>query len=153
MDARGELVHYVDDLCQVLDKTLHMQSLQGSTMAAKMLHLMMTTLTITIPEEYRSSNKSFDLPVKDFLSIREWGEPGSLKNLKIKWYVPGDAEVKCAESLLHKYLLPELEMLNKYAKGEQTVTREALRRSLKIIIAILGSLSVLPLWKEPVCQL
>lgn len=153
VDARGEVVHYIDILYKILDKTLHMRSLQGSNMAARMLHLITSSLTYMQPEESRSCSEPYTLPVKDFLSIREWGNPGDLRNLNISWYVPAETEVKCVENLLHRYLIPELETLEKYSNGEVTLTREVLRRTLKIVVAMLGSHPVLPLWEEPALEL
>lgn len=57
------------------------------------------------------------------------------------------------QELVNKYLIPELETLTKYAEGEITVSREYLRRSLRIIISILAGQTVFPIWEEPALQL
>ena len=87
------------------------------------------------------------------LVFREWGKAQNIKDLKISWYVPGDKEIGLVQSLINKYLLPEIDKLNKYASGTLTLSREELRRSLKIVISILSSHPVLPIWDEPAIQL
>lgn len=87
------------------------------------------------------------------LLYRSWGCPGDLNNLNIHWYTPAEKEISCIQSIMNKYLVPELEKLEKYSAGQLTLTRDDLHRSLKIIISLLGAQSVLPLWKEPALQL
>lgn len=70
VDARTELLNYSERLMNILDRTLHMNSLSGSQMAARMLEVMMTSLTYVLPTEYRSCSTPYNTPVKDFLSIR-----------------------------------------------------------------------------------
>lgn len=70
VDAKSELLHYSDRLTKILDRTLHMNSLTGSQMAARMLENMVTSLTYILPTEFRSSSTPFDTHVKDFLAIR-----------------------------------------------------------------------------------
>lgn len=85
--------------------------------------------------------------------FRKWGVPEKLKDLNISWYIPGETEINCVQSLINNYLIPELDLLSKYANGELTVTREHLRRSLRIIISILAAQTVFPIWEEPALQL
>ncbi|KRT85387.1 hypothetical protein AMK59_1215, partial [Oryctes borbonicus] len=153
VDGRSELVHYIDRLTQILDKTLYMKSTEANKMSAMLLQVIVFSLSFTQPNEDRSVSQSLDLDVKDFLPIRSWGCPGDLNDLNIDWYSPGEKEVDCVQSIINKYLLPELEKLQKYSTGQVTLTRDDLHRSLKIIISLLGAQSVLPLWKEPALQL
>lgn len=57
------------------------------------------------------------------------------------------------QDLLNKFLVPELENLMKYSKGEILLSREYLRRSLRIIVSILVAQTVFPMWDEPALQL
>lgn len=87
------------------------------------------------------------------MSYRRWGAPEKLKDLNISWYIPDRKEIDCVQELLNKYLVPELETLTSYAKGETLVSREHLRRSLRIIISVLAAQTVFPVWEEPALQL
>lgn len=60
----------MDQLNRILSRTLYMTSLAGSQIAARMLELMLTSLTFIHPKDFRSCNKSYDTHVKDFLTIR-----------------------------------------------------------------------------------
>ncbi|KAF5303620.1 hypothetical protein FQA39_LY09867 [Lamprigera yunnana] len=153
LDGHSELVNYIERIIKILDRTLHMASTQGSRLAAHVLNLLMTSLSFSQPLEYRSCSKSYDVPITEFLTIREWGEAGNIKNLNISWYVPGETELECIKMLLYKYLLPELEILDKYSLGEVVLERKQLNSHLRIVSAILACQSVLPLWKEPAIQL
>lgn len=60
----------MDRLERILKHTLHMSSTVGSEFAAHMLEVMMSSLTITRPTEFRSCSKPYDTPIQDFLTIR-----------------------------------------------------------------------------------
>lgn len=76
-----------------------------------------------------------------------------MEDLNIQWYTPGEKEVACVQNVVNKYLIPELEKLKKYTEEDLSLSRDDLRRSLKIITSLLGAQTVLPLWKEPAIQL
>ncbi|XP_017776330.1 PREDICTED: proteasome activator complex subunit 4-like isoform X2 [Nicrophorus vespilloides] len=149
VDVNSEIIKYIDRITQILDRLLFMASLQATVMGGRMLSIITTTLTFTQPKEYRSTSVPYDTSVKDYLPIREWGKAGQLKDLNISWYMPGEKEIECAQMLLNRYLIPELEKLEKYADGELELNREERRKSFKIVVASLGCHTVLPLWKEP----
>ncbi|KAG5878460.1 hypothetical protein JTB14_022783 [Gonioctena quinquepunctata] len=153
VDGRSELLHYMDRVTNILDRTLHMTCLIASQIASRMLELMMSSLTNIQPSEVKSCEMDYDTPVKDFLSVREWGKAQKVKDLNISWYVPGKKEVAAVQQLLNKYLVPELSKLEKHSNGEINLTRQGLKQSLKIIISILSCQSLLPMWEEPVFQL
>lgn len=69
VDARDELVNYIDRLTTILDQTLHMKSVRGSTMAAHMLNVIVTSITTIQSTEFQSINIPFK-PVKEHLTIR-----------------------------------------------------------------------------------
>lgn len=87
------------------------------------------------------------------LNFREWGKPQAVKDLKISWYEPGDKEISLVQTFINKYLISEINKLEEFVSGKTTLSREELRRSLKIITSILSSHAVLPIWKEPAIQL
>ncbi|KAJ8924060.1 hypothetical protein NQ315_006837 [Exocentrus adspersus] len=153
IDGRSELLHYMDRLTNILDKTLHMACLNASQLASRMLDIIMASLTNVQPTEIRSSSTDYSTHVKDFLSVREWGKAEKIKDLKISWYVPGKQEVGEVQKLLNKYLVPELNKLDAYSTGELTLTRQELKQTLKIIISILSCQPLLPIWEEPVFPL
>lgn len=70
VDGKSELVHYIDRLTKILDKTLHMKSTEANKMSATLLQVIVFSLSFTQPREYRSVSESLDSDVKDFLPIR-----------------------------------------------------------------------------------
>ncbi|XP_072396223.1 proteasome activator complex subunit 4-like [Diabrotica undecimpunctata] len=153
VDGRSEILNYLDKLTNILDKTLHMTCQSASQLSARMLELMMSSLTNIQPTEIRSSAVDYSTPIKDFLSIREWGKAQQIKDLKISWYVPGTQEVAAVQNLLERYLLPELQRLEKISSAEETITRLELKQSLKIVTSILSCQPLLPMWEEEVYPL
>nr|CAH7732828.1 unnamed protein product [Callosobruchus chinensis] len=153
VDGRSELLNYMDRLISILDKTLHMSCLLASQLATKILELVMNSLTTTTAPEVRSSDTDYASHVKDFLPVREWGVAYQLSDIKISWYVPGPNEVQAVQQLLNKYLVPELQSLEKHTSGEITLSRQDLKQSLKIISSILFCHQLLPIWEEPVYHL
>lgn len=55
--------------------------------------------------------------------------------------------------LLNRYLPHEIECIENYINVSGSVTREELRRTLHIVLAVLGAQTVLPMWQEPAIQL
>lgn len=136
-----------------MDKTLHLTCRQAGHFAARMLENLIGTLTWCTPSESKSCSQDYSLPVKDFLSIRKWGKAEKCENLNITWYVPGNDEINCVQQLVNKYLVPELEKINKFSNDEYNFERQELQQSLFIIVAILAGQVVFPIWNEEPCNL
>ncbi|KAL3232022.1 hypothetical protein MRX96_023105 [Rhipicephalus microplus] len=88
----------------------------------------------------------------EYLPIREWGRAGDIDHLDIKWHVPSSEELACVQDLLETFLQPELQALLGWSRGERTLSREEVQRSLNLVLdCILGAGLALPLWPgEPV---
>ncbi|CAH1169598.1 unnamed protein product [Phaedon cochleariae] len=153
VDGHSEILNYMDRITNIMDKTIHMTCLSASLLAARMLELMMSSLANIQPTEMKSCDVDYSLPISEFLSVREWGKAEQIKDLKISWYVPGKKEVEAVQKLLEKYLVPELNSLEKHSSGDITMTRQELKQSLKIIISVLSCQPLLPMWDEPVYPL
>lgn len=155
LDCNGRaLVPYVDELVRILDRTLHLNCRQGALMASKLLDFLLTSLTVIQPFEFRSQPELFCRPVGECLTVRQWGAPGTIRRLGIRWYQPGGDEIAAVQLLLDRYLPAEVQCLERYISGAgPPLTRDQLRRTLHIILAVLGAQTVLPMWKEPAIQL
>uniref|UniRef100_A0A6P7GVF6 Proteasome activator complex subunit 4B-like n=1 Tax=Diabrotica virgifera virgifera TaxID=50390 RepID=A0A6P7GVF6_DIAVI len=89
----------------------------------------------------------------NFCYFREWGKAQQIQDLKISWYVPETQEVAAVQNLLERYLLPELQRLEKISSAEESMTRLELKQSLKIVTSILSCQPLLPMWEEEVYPL
>lgn len=67
---------------------------------------------------------------------QDWGRPGDLWNLDIRWHVPSVEETSFAFYLLDLILQPELQRLQRFAQGEQDMSRYA-KLSLSVHLCLL----------------
>merc|ERR1719481_1832410 len=66
-----------------------------------------------------------------------------LQELNVTWYRPGQQEMAVVTSLLERYLLPVMDQLAAFSRGEKVLTKEELQRSLKLVFRILVGVSEL----------
>ncbi|KAA8583909.1 hypothetical protein FQN60_015117 [Etheostoma spectabile] len=150
-----KVLPYRSNLVQILQLTLHLKCKQGYTLACNLLHHILRSSALTYPTEYCSVPGGFHQPTSDYLPIKEWGRPGDLWNLDIRWHVPGVEETSFAFYLLDLILQPELQRLQRFAQGEQDMSRDDVLQSLTIIQhCLLGAGSLMPPLKgEPIPEL
>ena len=58
-----------------------------------------------------------------YLYEQHWGSAGDIDNLGLQWVQPGAAEAEALHGLVNTFLVPELRLLRKVAKGETTLSR------------------------------
>ncbi|KAL0269474.1 UNVERIFIED_CONTAM: hypothetical protein PYX00_007188 [Menopon gallinae] len=150
---RGTLP-FVPSILAVLDRTLHLSCREGYKIASKILNHLLVSLTSTCPTEQRAVSRSYDLHVKDYLSVKDWGKYANYRRLNLEWHVPGPEEIAAVQEIVSKYLPVELERIEKHISDEKPLSRSELCCSLKVILGILGGQQVFPLWEEdPICLL
>ncbi|XP_041866071.1 proteasome activator complex subunit 4A isoform X1 [Melanotaenia boesemani] len=150
-----KILPYRSELVQILQLTLHLKCKQGYTLACNLLHHILRSTALTYPTEYCSVPGGFHKPVCDYLPIKDWGRPGDLWNLDIRWHVPSVEETSLTFYLLDLILQPELQRLQRFAKGEQDMSRDDVLQSLTIVQhCLLGAGSLMPPLKgEPIPEL
>ncbi|KAF7220060.1 proteasome activator complex subunit 4A isoform X2 [Nothobranchius furzeri] len=150
-----KLLPYHSGLVQILQLTLHLKCKQGYILACNLLHHILRSTALIYPTEYCSVPGGFLQPVSDYLPIKDWGRPGDLWNLDIQWHVPSVEEISLAFYLLDLILQPELQRLQRFAKGEEDMSRDDVLQSLTIVQhCLLGAGSLMPPLKgEPVPEL
>uniref|UniRef100_A0A672JF04 Proteasome activator subunit 4a n=1 Tax=Salarias fasciatus TaxID=181472 RepID=A0A672JF04_SALFA len=150
-----KILPYRSDLVQILQLTLHLKCKQGYTLACNLLHHVLRSTALIYPTEYCSVPGGFHQPISDYLPIKDWGRPGDLWNLDIRWHVPSTEEISFAFYLLDLILQPELQRLQRFAQGDQDMSRDDVLQSLTIIQhCLLGAGSLMPPLKgEPIPKL
>ncbi|KAG7241635.1 hypothetical protein INR49_025411 [Caranx melampygus] len=150
-----KILPYRSDLVQILQLTLHLKCKQGYMLACNLLHHILRSTALIYPTEYCSVPGGFHQPVSDYLPIKDWGRPGDLWNLDIRWHVPSVEETSFAFYLLDLILQPELQRLQRFAQGEQDMTRDDVLQSLSIVQhCLLGAGSLMPPLKgQPIPEL
>uniref|UniRef100_A0AAQ5XJE7 Proteasome activator complex subunit 4 C-terminal domain-containing protein n=1 Tax=Amphiprion ocellaris TaxID=80972 RepID=A0AAQ5XJE7_AMPOC len=128
-----KILPYRSELVQILQLTLHLKCKQGYTLACNLLHHILRSTALIYPTEYCSVPGGFHQPVSDYLPIKDWGRPGDLWNLDIRWHVPSVEETSLAFYLLDLILQPELQRLQRFAQGDQDMSRDDVLQSLTIV--------------------
>lgn len=150
------LLKYRDIIKQVLGRTISLESRKGYTLASTMLQNLLKALTSTYATDFRSTNVPWT-EYEDFTKhfpIRDWGRPGDIKDLKVAFHVPDEAEQTYAKELLELFMFKELDYLSSWTKNGTYASREAVRRSLTIIVdCISGAAASLPAWPGDNVQL
>ncbi|XP_035696564.1 proteasome activator complex subunit 4-like isoform X3 [Branchiostoma floridae] len=144
------LVAYRDQLVPVLKRTLHLTCKDGYQQAGLLLRHALRALTLIYPQEYRSMPFRFDRPLDEYLPIRDWGTPGNLFELGLRWHIPSLEEKKLALYLLDTFLQPELDRLEQHSEGTSALSRDELQRTLMIVHdGLIGAGAIMPMWEEP----
>ncbi|XP_072167902.1 proteasome activator complex subunit 4-like [Diadema setosum] len=137
---------YKDTLMSVLKATLHVTCKAGYDLACQLLKNWLRAMSLSYPREFCSVAKGFDRPLTEYLPIRDWGKPGDIHNLDVKWHQPSEEGVACIKDILDTFLQPEIKKLRDYTKGE-VMSREKLLQSLIIVSStLLGAGAVIPRW-------
>jgi len=55
--------------------------------------------------------------------FQEWGCPGDLRCLNIRWHIPTDDEKAFAAELLQEFLVGEFSSIRQHVSGAKTLTR------------------------------
>jgi proteasome activator subunit 4 len=133
----------------VLDRALLLKAREAYLSSGAVLNNLLKSLTTIYPTDFRSIAEAYDRSLAEYLPIRDWGKPGDLNNLQIKWHFPSKEERLLAEKLLRRYLETNLNKLDEHVDQINTLSREALQRTLSHTLdCILGAGAVLPPWQE-----
>uniref|UniRef100_A0AAQ5Y407 Proteasome activator complex subunit 4 C-terminal domain-containing protein n=1 Tax=Amphiprion ocellaris TaxID=80972 RepID=A0AAQ5Y407_AMPOC len=148
-----KILPYRSELVQILQLTLHLKCKQGYTLACNLLHHILRSTALIYPTEYCSVPGGFHQPVSDYLPIKDWGRPGDLWNLDIRWHVPSVEETSLAFYLLDLILQPELQRLQRFAQGDQDMSRDDVLQSLTIVQhCLLGAGVPFPLFADYILE-
>uniref|UniRef100_A0AAR2JD79 Proteasome activator Blm10 mid region domain-containing protein n=1 Tax=Pygocentrus nattereri TaxID=42514 RepID=A0AAR2JD79_PYGNA len=140
-----KLLPYRTQLVQILQLTLRLRCKQGYSLACNLLHHILRSTALTYPTDYCSVPGGFNRPLNQYLPIKDWGRPGDLWNLQVQWHVPSAEETAFVFYILDLLLQPELRRLQKYAQGEQDMSRDDVLQSLSIVQhCLLGAGCMLP---------
>lgn len=139
------LLPYRTQLVQILQLTLRLRCKQGYSLACNLLHHVLRSMALTYPKDYCSVPGGFNRPLSEYMPIKDWGRPGDLWNLQISWHVASAEEKAFIFYILDLLLQPELQRLQRYAQGEQNMSRDDVLQSLSVVQhCLLGAGCMLP---------
>ncbi|XP_063047941.1 proteasome activator complex subunit 4A [Engraulis encrasicolus] len=142
-------------LLRTLRVTLHLKCKRGYSLACNLLYHTLRATALIYPTEYCSVAGGFSRPLNQYLPIKDWGRPGDLWNLDIRWHMPSAEGRAFVFETLDQLLKPELERLQKHTQGTQDMSRDDVLQSLCIVQhCLLGAGSLLPpLRGDPIPEL
>lgn len=121
------LLAYGEQLVDVLKATLHLKCKEAADLAGNLLHHLLRALTLIYALDHRSTTMDWNKPLTEVLPIREWGVPGYLYNLQLKWHIPTKEEKEFTAEILETFLLPELARVRKHISQEEVMSRWVMR--------------------------
>lgn len=144
------LLPYAGDLTGVLNRALKLSCREGYQLAGAVLSNVLRSLTTIYPTDYRSVSECRHND-SEYLPLRDWGRPGDVNNLRMKWHMPSPEERAFAGQLLQCYLFENLQLLQRHTDASSgALPREVLQRTLSHSLdCVLGSGALLPPWDEP----
>lgn len=147
-----EIMKYIDDFLPLLDQLVNFRCI----MTTKKIGLTLLGLIGNISSykvlEYQNVPESYKKPLTEYLPIRHWGEKPR-KGDTVNWYKPDERARKYCEIIIHRYLVPILNKLDKHITDEEPQSREELYRYVILISGLIKSSSCLPMWEADHLQL
>ncbi|XP_053613915.1 proteasome activator complex subunit 4B-like isoform X2 [Plodia interpunctella] len=138
------LLKYIPQILPVLDRALKLHSSVALGRSCEILSHMFTSLSSLYLYEWKSSPKDYSEAPEKWLPIREWGDGCLLKEANFKWHVANAEEAECAQTLVDRYLKPEILRLRQWLNDERPICRERRLRSFHIINAVLSCATFMP---------
>ena len=129
--SSSTILKHWDLLCSLLDKILCLEKYEEYIAPLKILENLLNYILQARP-----------FPIDELKTEIS----SSINNVKVKWYVPDEAHLEIVKDLIDKYLIPELELLNKWSVESIELSKEEINRSLcKIACLYDGVYKFLPL--------
>ncbi|XP_026273148.1 proteasome activator complex subunit 4 [Frankliniella occidentalis] len=152
MGPLNKLIPYMPVLNKVLEATLHLENLEGHTLAVQIWERIITLANKMVISNFRSSEAPYDSPPGAHLHIREWGKSVPVKMIKAEWIIPDEEAISCIQKLINKFLPAEIQTINNFIMDSDKVTKENLQQALRITKSVLECQLLLPFWNESPLQ-
>lgn len=150
------LVEHKDMFMKVLDRALNLTSKEGYMLSCSILRHLLRALTNIACSDWRNIDldEEANKAAEDNWPFDNWGHTTRIKELCVKWEIPGEESRKFAQELLEIFLKRATHDLLDWSEGTKKLTREERQRSLHAILSsLVGAASVLPPVQSPVIEL
>lgn len=141
------LLEYRDLIVDILNRALKLTCKEGYMLGCGILrHLLRALTNITCCDwrniDYDDENNQ---KIEETWPFDNWGHTTHIKDLKLRWEIPGPEARGFAQKLLHIFLRDAIDSLLEWSENKVKATREQVQRSLHVILSCLvGAASVLP---------
>jgi len=143
-------------IVEVLQRTFKLKSKEGYLLGCAILRHLLRALTNITCCDWRNVDPEDEAikKIEETWPFDNWGFATNIKNLKLKWEIPGPESRQFALELLEIFSREAIEGLLAWIAGKQSATREEVQRSLHVVLSsLIGAASVLPSIDSPIIDL
>ncbi|XP_037083000.1 proteasome activator complex subunit 4B-like isoform X1 [Pollicipes pollicipes] len=127
------LLPYRERLEQVLERGRHLACPEGAELTADLLHSLLTGLLGTYITDHGDWRRRLADAHNRHLIVREWGKCTDMKSLELRWHVPSEEEVGWAAALVQKFVVPELDEMDRFMEDTSRLNNEQLLCRLSLL--------------------
>ena len=128
--SASKIEAHLDLLCQILDKTLSLKKYDEYFYPADALATLMHNMLHVRP-----------IPCSSI----DFGKSYEVEDIKVEWYVPNEKHLNIIQRFLDKFLIPELDLLDKWTDKAVELNKDEMNKIMcKIRLFFTGVNEVLP---------
>uniref|UniRef100_A0A182T359 Uncharacterized protein n=1 Tax=Anopheles maculatus TaxID=74869 RepID=A0A182T359_9DIPT len=109
--------NYVDDVLPTVDRLARFKCKRVSRYVAQIVGNLMNNMSTLQTMDVRNIPDCFHKPLSEVVPVKRWGEKMT-PDSKIEWRIPDEGGRLVCERILHRYLPPLLEKLDRHSAGE-----------------------------------
>lgn len=150
------LLEYRELIVNVLNRALKLTAKEGYLLGCSVLRHLLRALTNITCCDWRNIDYDDETnkKVEENWPFDNWGHTTHIKDLKLRWEIPGHESRKFAQQLLEMFLREAVDSLLNWSQNKKNLTREQVQASLHVILSsLVGSASVLPSLISPTINL
>jgi len=150
------LLDHKEIIMGILQRALRLSAKEGYMLGCSILRHLLRALTNLACCDWRNIDDSDQdtIECEKNWPFDNWGHTTHVKELKLKWEIPGQGAREFAQELLETFLRPAIEDLLDWSNNKLQMAREHVQRSLHIVLSsLVGAASVLPTLISPIIDL
>lgn len=150
------LLDHKEMIVTVLQRALSLKCKDGYMLGCSILRHLLRALTNIASCDWRNIDLDDDenRTSEEKWPFDNWGHTTHIKDLKIKWEIPGPESRQFAQELLELFLKQVVEDLLNWSQGKKQLCKEEVQRSLHVVLSsLVGASSVLPSLESKVIDL
>lgn len=138
---------YRDAVIPIIDRALVFKCKLTHKLLNNMVIYWLSNVSAIQTLDVRSLPEAYLQPLEDYLPIRHWGEKMKPDD-RIDWYVAGPEARTFCEWIVHRYLVPALERLERFIAGTESIEKEDLHYTLRLVNSLTKCSNFLPNWED-----
>lgn len=150
------ILDHKESILSVLRRALKLSAKEGYMLGCSILRHLLRALTNICCCDYRNIdyNNPTNQAKEENWPFDNWAHTTFIKDLNIKWEIPGPASRQFATELLETFLKDSMHKLLDWTEDKRKLSRKEVQRYLQIVLSsLVGASSVLPTLKSPIINL